>query len=109
MYGFPYLDISGNYGISNRDNYVIIKDNISDLIKIQKFLSTNTALYLFETTRYRMKYLEKYAFDLIPDISQLENFPEEINDDTIAEYFKFDALDKKAINSLHTKRYKFFI
>ena len=109
MYGFPYLDISGNYGISNRDNYVIIKDNISDLIKIQKFLSTNTALYLFETTRYRMKYLEKYAFDIIPDISQLEDFPEEINDDTIAEYFKFDELDKKAINSLHSKRYKFFI
>jgi SAM-dependent methyltransferase len=109
MYGFPYLDISGNYGISNRDNYVIIKDNISDLIKIQKFLSTNTALYLFETTRYRMKYLEKYAFNIIPDISLLEDFPEEINDDTIAEYFKFDELDKKAINSLHNKRYNFFI
>jgi len=109
MYGFPYLDISGNYGISNRDNYVIIKDNISDLIRIQKFLSTNTALYLFETTRYRMKYLEKYAFDLIPDITVLEDFPEEINDDTIAEYFKFDELDKKAIASLHNKRYKFFI
>lgn len=109
MYGFPYLDISGNYGISNRDNYVIIKDNISDLIKIQKFLSTNTALYLFETTRYRMKYLEKYVFDIIPDISLLEDFPEEINDDTIGEYFKFDELDKKAINSLHNKRYKFFI
>lgn len=109
MYGFPYLDISGNYGISNRDNYVIIKDNISDLIKIQKFLSTNTALYLFETTRYRMKYLEKYAFNIIPDISLLEDFPEEINDDTVAEYFKFDELDKKAINSLHNKRYKFFI
>jgi SAM-dependent methyltransferase len=109
MYGFPYLDISGNYGISNRDNYVIIKDNLSDLIKIQKFLSTNTALYLFETTRYRMKYLEKYAFDIIPDISLLKDFPEEINDDTIGEYFKFDELDKKAINSLHSKRYKFFI
>ena len=109
MYGFPYLDISGNYGISNRDNYVIIKDNLNDLIKLQKFLSTNTALYLFETTRYRMKYLEKYAFDIIPDISLLKDFPEDINDDTIAEYFKFDELDKKAITSLHNKRYKFFI
>lgn len=109
MYGFPYLDISGTYGISNRDNYVIIKDNIDDLVKIQKFLSTNTALYLFETTRYRMKYLEKYAFDLIPDISLLEDFPEEVNDNTIAKYFKFDKLDKKAINSFYNKRYKFFI
>lgn len=109
MYGFPYLDIKGEYGISNRDNYIIIKDDIEDLIKIQKFLSTKTALYLFETTRYRMKYLEKYAFELIPDITLLKDFPEKINDDTIAEYFRFDEKDVKAINSLHNKNYKFFI
>ena len=109
MYGFPYLDISGDYGISNRDNYIIIKNSINDLVKLQKFLSTKTALYLFETTRYRMKYLEKYAFDLIPDITLLDNFPEIITDKTIAEYFKFDDYDKKAINNLHHKNYKFFI
>lgn len=109
MYGFPYLDIKGEYGISNRDNYVIIKDNIDDLLKIQKFLSTKTALYLFETTRYRMKYLEKYAFEIIPDITLLDDFPEVITDNTIAEYFRFDEYDKKAINSLHNKNYKFFI
>ena len=109
MYGFPYLDISGEYGISNRDNYVIIKDNIDDLIKIQKFLSTKTALYLFETTRYRMKYLEKYAFQIIPDITKLKDFPEDINDETIAEYFKFDEYDIKAIDNLHSKKYNFFI
>jgi len=109
MYGFPFLDISGSYGISNRDNYVIMKPNINDLIKIQKFLSTNTALYLFETTRYRMKYLEKYAFELIPDISVLNDFPDEITDNTIAEYFNFDELDKNVIHNLHNKKYKFFI
>lgn len=109
MYGFPYLDINGKYGISNRDNYVIIKDNISDLVKIQKFLSTKTALYLFETTRYRMKYLEKYAFEIIPDITLLEDFPEIITDKTISEYFRFDEYDKKAINNLHSKNYRFFI
>jgi hypothetical protein len=109
MYGFPYLDINGEYGISNRDNYVIIKDNISDLVKIQKFLSTKTALYLFETTRYRMKYLEKYAFEIIPDITLLEDFPEIITDKTISEYFRFDEYDKKAINNLHSKNYRFFI
>lgn len=109
MYGFPYLDTKGEYGISNRDNYIIIKDNIEDLKKIQKFLSTKTALYLFETTRYRMKYLEKYAFEIIPDITLLEDFPEVITDKTIAEYFRFDEYDKKAIYSLHNKNYKFFI
>ena len=94
MYGYPYLDISGEYGISNRDNYIIQKDTIQDLIKLQKFLSTKTAIYLFKATRYRMKYLEKYAFELIPDITNLSDFPEEINDDTIADYFGFDEKDR---------------
>lgn len=109
MYGFPYLDIDGEYGISNRDNYVIIKEDIEDLIKIQKFLSTKTALYIFEATRYRMKYLEKYAFDIIPDITKLEDFPEEINDKTISEYFGFNEIDIECINKLHNKKYKFYI
>ena len=55
MYGLPYLDISGEFGISNRDNYVIYKEKIEDLIKLQKFLSTKTALSVFDSTRYRMK------------------------------------------------------
>lgn len=91
MYGLPYLDISGEFGISNRDNYVIYKEKIEDLIKIQKFLSTKTALSVFDSTRYRMKYLEKYAFQLLPDITTLPDFPQEINDDTIADYFNFDV------------------
>jgi hypothetical protein len=109
MYGFPYLDISGQYGISNRDNYVIIKNNIEDLRNIQHFLSTKTALYLFETTRYRMKYLEKYVFQLIPDISRLVDFPDHITDETIADYFKFNEQDRESIKNLHKKQYKFFV
>lgn len=108
MYGLPYLDAEGKYGVSNRDNYIIIKENINDLLKLQQFLSTKTVLYLFEATRYRMKFLEKYAFDLIPDITQLHDFPEEINDDSIAEYFGFDETDKKNIQKQHKKNYIFF-
>ena len=109
MYGFPYLDLLGEYGISNHDNYIIIKKNIEDLVKLQQFLSTKTALYLFEATRYRMKYLERYAFQLIPDITRLADFPKVINDDTIAEYFEFDEKDKQNILDLHKKSYKFFV
>ena len=108
MYGLPYLDAEGKYGVSNRDNYIIIKENMNDLLKLQQFLSTKTVLYLFEATRYRMKFLEKYAFDLIPDITQLHDFPEEINDDSIAEYFGFDETDKKNIQKQHKKNYIFF-
>ena len=100
MYGFPYLDVSGEYGISNRDNYVIIKEKHEDLLKLKQFLSTKTALYFFEATRYRMKYLEKYAFQLIPDITHLTDFPTEINDKTIADYFQFDEEDRYVIKKI---------
>ena len=69
MYGLPYLDLSGEYGISNRDNYVIYKENNEDLIKLSEFLSTELVKKVYESTRYRMKYLEKYAFQLLPDIT----------------------------------------
>ena len=97
MYGYPYLDISGEYGISNRDNYVIIREKMEDLLRLQIFLSTKTARYIFKSTRYRMAYLEKYAFQLIPDITFFSDFPEEINDNTIADYFGFDDKDRENI------------
>jgi len=107
MYGFPFLDLEGKYGISNRDNYVILSNNDNELIKLQQYLSTKTALYLFECTRYRMKYLEKYIFELIPDINKLDNFPEIINDETIFNYFNFNDMERNAINNLHKKKYSF--
>ena len=75
MCGFPYLDENGDFGISNRDNYVIIERNIEELNIMRDFFSTKTALYLFEATRHRMKYLEKYAFEFIPDVTRLPDFP----------------------------------
>lgn len=107
MYGFPYLDKVGEFGISNRDNYVIIERNNNDLCKLRDFLSTKTVLYLYESARYRMKYLEKYAFEFIPDITNLPDFPTIINDDTIANYFEFDEIDKKNIQNYHKKSYIF--
>ena len=107
MYGFPYIDYCGDYGISNRDNYVITDYTIKELKILQSFFATKTALYFFESTRYRMKYLEKYVFELIPNILNLPDFPQEITDESIAEYFGFDEEDQNNINSLHKKNYIF--
>jgi hypothetical protein len=108
MYGFPYYDSEGIYGISNRDNYVILRESEEDCLKIKQFLSTKLVLYIYESTRYRMKYLEKYAFQFIPDITALPNFPEDINDNSVALYFGLDNNDIKHINSLHKKKYLSF-
>ena len=108
MYGFPYYDKSGEYGISSRDNYVIIHDNISILENFFDFFNNHFAIYLFETTRYRMKYLEKYVFEFIPDISKIPNFPTTINQDTIMNFFNINETERNYIYNLHNYKYSFF-
>ena len=110
MYGFPYFDETGSYGISNRDNYVITSKTAEEFRQLKAFLSTKLVLYLYEAARYRMKYLEKYAFQFIPDITRLPGFPkaEELNETTVADFFGLDALDRLHIQNLHKKTYKTF-
>ena len=68
MYGFPYLDSTGEFGISNRDKYIFLSDKNTDLERLRDFLSTDVAFNLFDATRYRMKYLEKYIFRYLPNV-----------------------------------------
>jgi tRNA1(Val) A37 N6-methylase TrmN6 len=116
MYGFPYLDSSGNYGISSRDNYILtINDySLEELKQIQAFLSTKFALFIFSTTNYRMRYLEKYAFLFLPNITKIKNFPNLLNlnqvqrDKLIINFFNLSELEEITIaNSLYN--YNHFI
>ena len=105
MYGFPYHDSSGNYGISNRDNYVIVGPSYKDLQQLKQFLSTKLALLVFKTTRYRMQYLERYAFDFLPDITKIADFPIPIHDQALADYFQFTPMERLAIQTVTKKSY----
>jgi hypothetical protein len=105
MYGFPFLDLGGVYGISNRDNYVISDKTNMELQQLKIFLSTNFIITMYEATRYRMKYLERHIFEMLPDITKLIDFPEEINDETLFDYFGLDILERKLISTFHKKRY----
>ena len=78
-----YYDKEGEYGISTRDNYVITKKNIKeeygsklkddkDINKILNilllFLNTELIKKILQCTKYRMNYLEKYAYNYVPNI-----------------------------------------
>ena len=103
MYGFPYYDKEGIYGISNRDNYVITGYTDIEFERIRDFLNTKMILYLYETTRYRMKYLEKYVFEFIPNILKINSFPETINDQTINLFFGFSQQEINYFANFHRK------
>jgi len=56
-----------------------------------------------------MKYLEKYVFQFIPDISNIPDFPNKIDDDTLCEYFGLNKAEKEEILMFNNKPYKTFI
>ena len=104
MYGFPFYDNKGEYGISNRDNYIIKNKTDKEFKILQNYLSTNFALYIFESTRYRMKFLEKQAFLFLPDITKIPNIK---NHNDLQTIFNLSDSDINYINSLHKKKYTF--
>ena len=95
--GCPVMDLGGNFGFSTRDNYVITVDDytIEELDTIYRFLNTRMVKFLFECVKYRMNYLEKYVFQLLPDVTKLEGFPKGdlITDMSVEKYFGLDGLD----------------
>ena len=100
MYGLPYYDNIGEYGIITRDNYVITNKNEKQFLKIQKYFSTKLIKYVFESTRYRMKNLDIACFYFIPDIIEHLTL-EQFNDDYLFDFFNLDHIERKIINDLY--------
>ena len=105
MYGFPYYDKEGKLGISKRDSYIITDKNLIESEKLAKFLSTKFIRYVFEGSRYRMKYIDRYVFNSIPDITKIPNFPTDITDESLYKFFKLTKTEQNCIDNFYRKKY----
>ena len=56
-----------------------------------------------------MKYLEKYIFQLLPDITKLSNVPDILTVDSLSDYFGLTDEERKSVKNLHKKEYTFKI
>ena len=53
---------------------------------------------LYDSTRYRMKYLEKYIFELLPDITKMDCFKgKHIDDELLFNFFKLSTKERNYI------------
>ena len=106
MYGCPFYDISGIYGISARDHYIITNKTHQEFIRLKEYLSTKFAMYVFESTRYRMKYLEKYAFEIIPNILNIPGpHPSPITDNYLFNLFNLSIDEIELVQTFQKKIY----
>ncbi len=110
MYGFPYIDKDGSYGICSRDNYVIINRDLKEMELIKEFLSNELILFVFETTRYRMRYLEKYVFEFIPDFCKIDDCRSMYDNNKVDIYklFGITKEEKEFIKNYYKIKYKYF-
>ena len=54
-----------------------------------------------------MRYLERYAFEFLPNITKIADFPKVIDDASIAQFFNLDEIEKSYINN-YSRNYMFF-
>lgn len=96
-----YYDKDGKYGIIGQNQFYIIGDELED---IEKYFKTKLANFLLRTIKYRMNFIEPRYY---PDIRTIKL--EKINDDTLADYFKFTKEERDVINATETPhdKYKF--
>jgi hypothetical protein len=107
MYGIPFIDEKGEYGISRRDKYVILEKNVGNMECLAWFLSTPICSFMFENYKYRMCFLEKAGFEWLVDISLLidKGFPYK----NIKELYKWFYLNDKEIEYIGKFERKQFI
>jgi methylase of polypeptide subunit release factors len=110
MFGLPYYDRHGHFGISNRDNYILLEKDIpgaapdqDTMMKYKHFLSSSIVLFLFDTTRYRMRYLEKYAFELLPNIVPSMTEEQCLNDTLLCSFFGLDKRETEFVLQRYTR------
>jgi hypothetical protein len=112
MYGFPYYDKKGEFGISNRDNYIIYDYNDDDFLLMQSFTSSLFFIFLLECFKYRMKMIEPTIIDYIPNIANMEHkWNQELtntiekNDEFWFAYFSCTPEEKIHIINHFSKKY----
>ena len=112
MYGYAQIDASGEYGISRRDNYVMLFDKNTPQIELERWKALFNTRYcraIFNCAKYRMRYLEKYAFEFIPDFSRLpcwtDKTPEQINDQWLMDTFCMPKQLQKQLENIKLTSY----
>jgi len=85
-----YYDKDGEYGIIGQNQFYVIGDKLEE---IEMYFKTKLSNFLLRNIKYRQNFIEPRYY---PDIRTIAL--EKINDDTLANYFKFTKEERDVIN-----------
>jgi len=108
MFGIPYYDESGSYGIPTKDNYVILNKSHKEFLKLETMFNSKCIRHIFNSFRYRMSNIEKETFEFIPDLSLLKDIEWDFFDSSFLVSMKVCLEQYQIINryKLPTKNFK---
>ena len=84
--GLALLDEEG-LGLSTRDNYII---ESTDEVLLE-FLQSDFVQLVFDSFRFRMRFLEREAFLYLPRVDLIPDFPDEMTNKNLFNFFKIDS------------------
>ena len=84
--GLAFVDHNG-LGLSTRDNYII---ESTDEILLE-FLQSEFVQLVFDSFRFRMRFLEREAFLYLPRVDLIPDFPDKMTNKNIFDFFKIDS------------------
>ena len=84
--GLAFFDEEG-LGLSTRDNYII---ESTDEVLLE-FLQSDFVQLVFDSFRFRMRFLEREAFLYLPRVDFIPDFPDEMTNKNLFNFFKIDS------------------
>lgn len=97
--GYPIFDEYGILEPAANMMFTLYNDSEENLKKIQALFYTNIVFFIIISLKTKQKYMSNRIFNILPDITNIPDFPKKITDDTLYDYFNFNKDEIECIEN----------
>ena len=101
--GYPIFDEYGILEPAANMMFTLYNDTEINLKKIQALFYTNIVFFIIISLKTKQKFMSNRIFDILPDITNVPDFPTKITDDILYDYFKFSKEEIHCIEEYKKK------
>jgi len=101
--GYPIFDEYGILEPAANMMFTLYNDTEINLKKIQALFYTNIVFFIIISLKTKQNFMSNRIFDILPDITNIPDFPKKITDDSLYDYFKFSKEEIECIEEYKKK------